>query len=77
MARGQRGANLLLSTAASQSHGASQADCITSSLFRERRLFGLASFSSSSHDVAASGRVSALGAGVSTVIGCVVFIHRG
>lgn len=79
MARGQRGANLLLSTAASKSHGASEADCITRPLFRKRWLLVLASSSRSPappyHDVAESGRVSALGASLSTVIGCIVFIR--
>lgn len=43
MARGQRGANLWLSTAASKSHGASKADCITRPLFRKHRPLVLAS----------------------------------
>ena len=78
MARGQQGANLLLSTAASKSHGASKPDCITGPLFRKHRPFVLASSGRSTaspyHDVAETGRVSALGAGLSKVIGCIVFI---
>lgn len=80
MAQGQRGANLLLSTAASKSHGASKADCITRPLFRKHRPFVLASSNrctvSPYCDVAESGRVSALGAALSNVIGCIVFIRR-
>lgn len=72
MAQGQQGANLLRSTTASKSHGASKAGCITRPLFRPCRLFVLASLihgaASPHHNVAECGRVSALGTGSSTVI---------
>ena len=78
MAWGHQGANLLLSTAASKSHRASQAGCITRALFRKCRLCVLASFGCSVlspyHDVAEHGRMTALGAGLSLVIECIVFI---
>lgn len=80
MARGQQGANLLLSTAASKSHRANQADCITRSLFGKSGPFVFASRSRSTaspyHDVAESGRMSVLGTSLSPMIGCIVFICR-